>query len=46
MEDAPGKFGEDQDSLTQYLTTSVTADAGILSQRLETEAARQRASSL
>lgn len=45
LEDTPGNFGEDQDNLDHFSTSPFPADSGHVSQRLETEAAKQRASS-
>lgn len=45
LEDTPGNFGEDQDNLAHFSTGFFSTDSGLLSQRLETEAAKQRASS-
>ena len=43
MEDTPGNFGEDQGNLAPFSMTSLPVESGLLSQRLETEAAKQRA---
>ena len=46
LEDTPGNFGEDQEYLAHFSTGSFPIDSEQLSQRLETEAAKQRACSL
>ena len=45
LEDTPGNFAQDQDNLAHFSTGPLPTDPGLLSQRLETEAAKQRASS-
>lgn len=45
LEDTPGNFGEDQEYLAHFSTGSFPVDSEQLSQRLETEAAKQRACS-
>ena len=45
LEDTPGSFGDDQDYPANSSTGSFPADPGLLSQRLEREAAKQRTSS-
>lgn len=45
LEDTPGNFGEGQDNLAQFSAGSFPTDSGLVSQRLETEAAKQRVSS-
>ena len=45
LEDTPGNFAQDQDNLAHFSTGSFPTDSGLLSQRLETEAAKQRTSS-
>ena len=45
LEDTPGNFGEDQDNLAHFSPGSFSTDSGLLSQKLEIEAAKQRASS-
>ena len=45
LEDTPSHFAQDQDNLAHFSTGSFPTDSGLLSQRLETEAAKQRASS-
>ena len=45
LEDTPGSFGQDQANIAHFSTGSFSVDPGLLSQRLETEAAKQRVSS-
>ena len=46
LEDAPGKFRESQNNFGLSFAGSFPTDSGLSSQHLETEAAKQRASSL
>ena len=46
LEDTPGNFARDQDNLAHLSIGSFPTDSGSLSQKLETEAAKQRASTL
>ena len=45
LEDTLGNFGDDQDNPSPFSASSFSADSALLSQRLETEAAKQRTSS-
>ena len=45
LEDTPGNSAQDQDNLAHFSAGSFPTDSGLLSQRLETEAAKQRACS-